>query len=295
MPRQIPRFAQEVTADEGQGVALLDAQDAAADQGLPTAIVSLKVIEALAAAPAGLGVTRLAEMLGMPKARIHRHLSMLREFGYVDQDPRTNQYRVGWQMFLLGRACTSRFDVMSLAKPVLEALRDQVGQTVVIATYSDREVVVIDFLRGTAPVEISLRPGTRFHHNTVAQGKVVLAFAPEQVREQFLAQPLQSSTPRTITDPDRLRAEIELVRRRGWADAPEELYIGVNALAAPLLQTNGELFGTVAIIGSIHYLPGTPEPAHVQALLDTARKISELMGYGAGGGQRVSAAPAAGG
>ena len=84
------------------------------------------MIEALAAAPAGLGVTRLAEMLGMPKARIHRHLSMLREHGYVGQDPRTNQYRVGWQMFLLGRACTSRFDVMSLAKPVLERLRDQV-------------------------------------------------------------------------------------------------------------------------------------------------------------------------
>lgn len=250
------------------------------EQGLPTAIVSLKVIEALAAAPAGLGVTRLGELLGMPKARIHRHLSMLREHGYVDQDPRSNHYRVGWQMFLLGRACTSRFDVMSLAKPVLERLRDQVGQTVVIATYSDNEVVVIDFLRGTAPVEISLRPGTRFHHNTVAQGKVVLAFGPERVRQQFLAQPtLPSSTPRSITDPDRLRAEIELVRRRGWADAPEELYIGINALAAPLLQANGELFGTVAIIGSIHYLPGTPDPAHVQALLDTSQQISALMGY----------------
>jgi len=248
------------------------------EQGLPTAIVSLKVIEALAAAPGGLGVTRLAEMLGMPKARIHRHLSMLREHGYVSQDPRNNLYRVGWQMFLLGRACTSRFDVMSLAKPVLEQLRDLVGQTVVIATYSEDEVVVIDFLRGTAPVEITLRPGTRFPLNAVAQGKVVLAFAPEAIRQRFLHTSLQRSTPRTITDPDRLRAEIDLVRRRGWADAPEELYVGVNALAAPLLQANGELFGTVAIIGSIHYLPGTPEPAHVEALVDAARKISGLMG-----------------
>ncbi len=278
MPRQTPSAIKEINASDGADVIESGASELGAELGLPTAIVSLKVIEALAAAPAGLGVTRLAEMLGMPKARIHRHLSMLREHGYVGQDPRTNQYRVGWQMFLLGRACTSRFDVMSLAKPVLERLRDQVGQTVVIATYSDNEVVVIDFLRGTAPVEISLRPGTRFHLNTVAQGKVVLAFAPESVRQQFLDQPLQSCTPRTITDPDRLRAEIELVRRRGWADAPEELYIGVNALAAPLLQAKGELFGTVAIIGSIHYLPGTPEPAHVQALLETSRKISELMG-----------------
>ncbi len=288
MPRQKPPVPDDLKASPlAQAAAPLATDDTdghepggqgSAEQGLPTAIVSLKVIEALAAAPAGLGVTRLGQLLGMPKARIHRHLTMLREHGYVDQDPRNNHYRVGWQMFLLGRACTSRFDVMSLAKPVLERLRDAVGQTIVISTYSDEEVVVIDVLRGTAPVEISLRSGTRFQHNTVAQGKIVLAFAPERVCQRFLDQPLQPSTPRTITDPDRLRAEIELVRRRGWADAPEELYIGVNALAAPLRQANGELFGTVAIIGSIHYLPSAPDPMHVQALLDAARDISALMG-----------------
>lgn len=256
-----------------------DAQDDTAEQGLPTAIVSLKVIEALASAPNGLGVTRLAQLLGMPKARVHRHLSVLREHGYVDQDPDTNQYRVGWQMFLLGRACTSRFDVMSLAKPILEHLRDRVGQTVVISTFSDNEVVVIDLLRGTAPVEISLRPGTRFHHNSVAQGKIALAYGAEKLRRAYLAQALPASTRHTIVDPERLAAEIELVRKRGWADAPEELYIGINALAAPLMQANGELFGTLAIVGSIHYLPSTPDPAHVQALLEAAAQISAAMGY----------------
>jgi DNA-binding IclR family transcriptional regulator len=263
----------------GAASGAVEPQEESAEQGLPTAIVSLKVIEALAAAPTGLGVTRLAQLLGMPKARVHRHLSVLREHGYVDQDPDNNQYRVGWQMFLLGRACSSRFDVMGLAKPVLEQLRDEVGQTVVISTFSDNEVVVLDLLRGTAPVEISLRPGTRFQHNSVAQGKIALAYGPDKLRRAYLTQPLSNSTPRTIVDPDRLAAEIELVRKRGWADAPEELYIGINALAAPLLQGNGELFGTLAIVGSIHYLPSTPDPAHVQAMLSAAAQISALMGY----------------
>lgn len=275
MPRQAAIEEKDLlTAASG-----VSAQDDTADHGLPTAIVSLKVIEALASAPSGLGVTRLAQLLGMPKARVHRHLSVLREHGYVDQDPDNNQYRVGWQMFLLSRACTSRFDVMSLAKPILEQLRDKVGQTIVISTFSDNEVVVIDLLRGTAPVEISLRPGTRFHHNSVAQGKIALAFGAEKLRRAYLTQPLPACTPRTIVDPDRLSAEIELVRKRGWADAPEELYIGINALAAPLLQANGELFGTLAIVGSIHYLPSTPDPAHVQALLEAATQISAAMGY----------------
>ncbi|MNM99988.1 Acetate operon repressor [compost metagenome] len=275
----MPRQASIEKKDLPTAASGASAQDDTADHGLPTAIVSLKVIEALASAPNGLGVTRLAQLLGMPKARVHRHLSVLREHGYVDQDPDNNQYRVGWQMFLLSRACTSRFDVMSLAKPILEQLRDQVGQTIVISTFSDNEVVVIDLLRGTAPVEISLRPGTRFHHNSVAQGKIALAFGAEKLRRAYLTQSLPACTPRTIVDPDRLSAEIELVRKRGWADAPEELYIGINALAAPLLQANGELFGTLAIVGSIHYLPSTPDPAHVQALLEAAAQISAAMGY----------------
>ena len=56
----------------------------------------------------------------MPKARAHRHLSALREHGYVTQDATSNHYRVGWQLYLLGRACVGRFDLMTLAKPALQ-------------------------------------------------------------------------------------------------------------------------------------------------------------------------------
>lgn len=249
------------------------------DAPLPTAIVSLQVIEALANAPQGLGVTQLSQQLGMPKARAHRHLSALRDHGYLIQDARTNQYRIGWQLYLLGKACVGRFDLMSLAKPSLQRLRDAVGQTVVIASYSEQEVVVIDFLRGTSPLEITLRPGTRFAHNTSAQGKIVLAYGPPALREAVLAQPLRQDTPRSIAAPDRLRAELDLVRRRGWADAPEELFTGINALAAPLLQAGGNLFGTLAIVGSIHYLPATPDPGTIEALRGTAAELSAMMGY----------------
>lgn len=249
------------------------------DASLPTAIVSLQVIEALAHAPQGLGVTQLSQQLGMPKARAHRHLSALREHGYLLQDPRSNHYRIGWQLYLLGKACVGRFDLMTLAKPALERLRDAVGQTVVISSYSEQEVVVIDFLRGTSPLEISLRPGSHFSLNASAQGKLVLAYGPPALREAYLSRPLPRDTPRTIAAPDRLRAELDLVRGRGWADAPEELFTGINALAAPLLQAGGDLFGTLAIVGSIHYLPATPDPAHIEALRTTAAEISAMMGY----------------
>lgn len=249
------------------------------DSALPTAVVSLKVIEALANAPQGLGVTQLSNLLGMPKARAHRHLSALREHGYVTQDAISNHYRVGWQLYLMGRACVSRFDLMTLAKPALQRLRDEVGQTIVISSYADDSVIVIDFLRGTSPIEITLRPGSRFPHNTSAQGKIVLAFGPSDISHSFLSSQLPESTSKSITDGVRLRREIDVVRKRGWSDAPEQLFTGINALAAPLLQADGSLFGTLAIVGSIHYLPDDPDPQHVESLLRTSKEISAMLGF----------------
>jgi DNA-binding IclR family transcriptional regulator len=249
------------------------------DGATPTAIVSLKIIEALVSTTAGLGVTQLGQLLGMPKARMHRHLTVLREHGYVTQDPRTSLYQVGWQLYLLGQACSRHFDIMSLAKPMLERLRDKIGQTVVVSSFTGNEVVVIDVLRGTSPVEISLRQGTRFALNSVAQGKIVLAFGPAALLEETLENPLKGLTQRTITDPDRLRSEVDLVKRRGWADAPEELYTGINALAAPVFQADGSLFGTIAIVGSIHYLPSTADLTTITELRQTAAQISQALGH----------------
>jgi len=251
------------------------------DTALPTAVVSLRVIQALANEPQGMGVTQLSQRLGMPKARAHRHLSALREHGYLTQDAHNNHYRIGWPLYLLGKACVARFDLIALAKPALQRLRDTVGQTVVISSWAEQDVVVMEVLRGTSPLDIGLRPGSRFALHASAQGKLVLACSPSALCADYLSRPLPQNTPCTLHDPERLQAELERVRRQGWADAPEELFTGINALAAPLLQADGQLYGTLAIVGSIHYLPATPHAAHITALLHTAREISALLGHAA--------------
>ncbi|WP_193222277.1 IclR family transcriptional regulator [Alkalilimnicola sp. S0819] len=263
------------TADAGQP----ESPERGGLSGLPTTVVSLRIIEALGQAGAECGVTELAQALDMPKARVHRHLVNLRDSGYVAQNPRNSRYSIGWRLYLLGQQLVNRYDVVSLAKPVMEALRDQLGQTVVISTYTDQGMVVLDFLSGRRAVEIVMRAGTRFNFNAVAQGKIALAYGPPELLEKTLAGPLEASTRHTITDPERLRSEVELARRRGWADAPEEIFTGVNALAAPIFRGDGSLYGTLALTGSIHYLPSKPLEPTVVALLTAAREISTLLGY----------------
>lgn len=246
---------------------------------LPTSIIALRVIEALAHSGGDCGVTELASSLNMTKARIHRHLTALRDNDYVAQNPRSNRYSVGWKLYLLGQQLVNHYDVVSLAKPVMQALRDKVSQTVVISTFTSTGMVVLDFQSGSTELEIVMRAGTRFSFNSVAQGKVAMAFGPNDLLERVIKEGLKAKTRHTIVEPERLRAEIDLVRRRGWADAPEEVFTGINALAAPLFHADGSLFGTLVLTGSIHYLPTTPEEKMVQALLDASVEISSLIGY----------------
>lgn len=243
-----------------------------------TSVISLRILEVLAERNEECGITSLAEALGVPKARVHRHLVALRQQGYVTQNSRSSRYRIGWRLFLLGQRLVKQYDVVGLARPVMEELRDQVGQTIVITTFTDSEAVVLDLVRGRSPLEILLHPGTRFLFHSVAQGKIALAFGPPARLAATLAQPLVACTPHTIVDPERLRYETDLVRERGWAEAPEEVFLGVNALAAPLLYEDGSLFGAIAIVGSIHYLPARAEPGTVAALKSAANRISEMLG-----------------
>jgi DNA-binding IclR family transcriptional regulator len=257
-----------------------EAGDAESSTVSSTSVVSLRILEVLADRNEECGITSLAEAIGVPKARVHRHLTALREQGYVTQNARSSRYRIGWRLFLLGQRLVKQFDVVSLARPVMEELRDSVGQMVVITTFTDNEVVVLDFVRGRSPLEILLNPGTRFSFHSVAQGKIALAFGPAIRLETLLAHPLAACTPKTITEPERLRYEVDLVRQRGWAEAPEEVFVGVNALAAPILYEDGTLFGAVAIVGSIHYLPARSDPATVESLKHAANQISKLLGSG---------------
>ncbi|WP_328393439.1 IclR family transcriptional regulator [Nocardia sp. NBC_00416] len=225
------------------------------------------------------GVTALAAALDLPKARIHRHLTSLRESGFLSQDSATRAYEPGWRLVLLGQRISRRAELLTLARPVMTRLRDEIGQTIVLSQLTEHGVTVTEVIPGGSPIDVILSPGTQFGYNSVAQGKVALAFgSPDQVRTWSRLAPEQR-TPGTIMDPERLRAHVASTRRQGWATAPEETFRGVNAIAAPVFTHGGDLICTLAVIASIHYLPDPPSPDVVDALTNAASALSEELGY----------------
>ncbi|MGO4690651.1 IclR family transcriptional regulator [Glaciibacter sp. 2TAF33] len=244
-----------------------------------TSLISLKIIETMLEAPGPWGVSELAVRLGIPKARVHRHLTQLRSAAYVRHDPATRRYEVGWRLVLLGERIAAQSSASTIARPLMDDLRNRVRQTIVFAQVSDLGVVVTEVLPGGSPIDVVLSPGTTFGFNAAAQGKIALAFgSPEQV-ESWSAIAPETRTDHTIVDEELLAVEIAEARERGWASAPEETYVGVNALAAPILGHSGQLIGTLAIVGSVHYLPDPPPAVMTNALLDTAARLSADFGY----------------
>jgi DNA-binding IclR family transcriptional regulator len=95
----------------------------------------------------------------------------------------------------------------------------------------------------------------------------------------LLAKALSRNTPETQTDRSTLRTELEQVRRQGWATAPNQSIIGLNALAAPIFDALGTFVGAVAIVDSIQFIPEDPSAKQIRQTIEAGKKISQTIGY----------------
>ncbi len=251
----------------------------AENEPIQSVVTTLTIIERMVQAGGPMGVSELARTIGTTKPRIYRHLRTLVDRGYVMQDPRTDQYLLTLKLFHLGQAIADQAEFLTEARRIMPVLRDQVQQTVTIGQIEEHGVRVLDILKYRSDIEITTPPGTLFDFHSSAQGKVALAFGPEKLWTKLQNRPLKKWTPHTNTDLDHLREEVERIKRLGWAVAPEEALIGINALAVPIFESDGVLAGTLTIVGSVQHVKPQPAPDLIAALMDAAKQISTRLGF----------------
>jgi DNA-binding IclR family transcriptional regulator len=129
-------------------------------------------------------------------------------------------------------------------------------------------------------VNFGIQPGSVIDAHASAQGKVALAFGPEDLLERCcLAKPLKAWTPHTICSPTALRRAVAQVRSRGWATAPNEFMVGLNGVMAPIFNHAGDYAGAVGIGGSIQHIPASPPLEQIKAVTQTAQRISHKLGW----------------
>jgi DNA-binding IclR family transcriptional regulator len=241
--------------------------------------LALNVLETLAGAQADMGVTALAAALGTTKSRIYRHLRTLVNMGYIQQSPITERYRIGSRLIALGKAASDSADLAGVAQEPMRKLRDTTGQAASLAQIEDEGIRILQTVPGTMQIEVGVRPGSLLGFTNSAQGKVALATMEASKREQILSQNLPVPTAHSIADADELRDHIAQISRQGWATAPNEAMLGLNALACPIYGAEGELAGTLAIVSLTQFIGTPPDADQVAAVKLAAAEVSAALGY----------------
>jgi DNA-binding IclR family transcriptional regulator len=220
---------------------------------------ALSVLEILGARGEA-GVTEIANELGVHKSTAFRLVAVLESRGYVEQLADRGKYRLGFGIVRLAGATAAQMDLSQEGRRTCEELAADLGETVNIAILDDHRAVNISQVRGTAAISTYnwVGHGTPLH--ATASGKVLLAFAPDELRKEVLAAGLERYTGQTVTDPDRLAGELTRILERGWAATAEELEVGLNAVAAPVRDAEGQVIAAVSVSGpSFRLTPGSFE------------------------------------
>ena len=272
-----------------KGSAILPKVSGSGADGVQSVMLAMRIIESLAEASDPVGVTELANKLNTTKSRIFRHLRTLVEEDYLSQSPHSERYRVGPRLIALARSLIPNQDFLSIAVGTTKELRDKIGHSCVIGRVDDDGVRVVLTVAGKSSIEIGVRQGSVLPFHASAQGKIALAYCDEATRESMLSGDLEMLTPNTIVDPIELREQLRIVRARGWATAPDEIAIGLNSLAYPVLGANEEVVATLAAVSLTQFIPSRPDAELQEHMRAAAAKISSDLGYRGIEFQRISA------
>lgn len=244
------------------------------------------VLEAFRADEPELGVTQLAKLLNLHKNNVFRILATLESRGYVEQNPRSGNYRLGLKAFEAGQAYLRHTSLLSVAHPQMEGLSSELRENTYLAVMRGDYVFYLDEIIADQTIQVISRLGTRVSPHCTATGKVFLAFLEDSQTENMLnTMDLERMTMHTITDKRKLRAEIKKVGEGGYAVDHEEWKLGLKCVAAPILDYYGKIQGTLSVSGPSDRLPEARMleeviPAVVKHAGEVSRKMGFLIGKG---------------
>ncbi len=239
------------------------------------------VLEAFRADEPELGVTQLAKILRLHKNNVFRILATLENRGYVEQNPHTGNYRLGLKAFEAGQAYLRHTNLLSVAHTEMVTLTSMLKENAYLSVLRGDYVFYLDESIADQTIQVVSRLGTRVSPHCTATGKVFLAYSGLGLAEQVLGgKALETLTPNTITDPKRLRKEVEEVRRTGYAVDREEWVLGLKCIASPILDYYGRIQGALSVSGPAERLPDARIKREVApAVMERAAEASRKLGY----------------
>jgi len=249
---------------------------------------ALRVLEYLSQIEGDVDLGVLSAQVRLPKSTLLRLLTTLRRHDFVQQDPATRRYRLGWALIYLGRSAARIFDLTRIVRPYLERLAAEVGETASLVQLVGRRAVYVDQVAGSSMIRGVPQIGSSLQLHCTACGKLLMSYMEEERMQQMLDEAvLEKRTERTITDAGALAEEMRRVRHQGYAVDDEEMEIGGRCIAAPVIDRDGSVVAAFSVTGPTSRIRQKDLPGVAEVVCRIAAEASQALGAPSGARARA--------
>ncbi|GLZ05608.1 IclR family transcriptional regulator [Actinomadura sp. NBRC 104412] len=238
---------------------------------------TLRILEEVAVRqPAGVG--ELSRVLDLPKSTVQRALRTLATAGWIrPAGGEVTRWVLTAKALHVGRHATGELSLRDAAVPVMEDLRRRTEETIHLAVPEGDSAVLIERLETPKVLRIILPLGKALPVHASANGKAILAHSPPEVIERHLTGGLVQHTATTITDPGRMRAELALIRERGYSTNSGEWRDDIAAVAAPVLGRDGRPVAAISVSVPSMRMTADLYPEYGRLVIAAAATLAERL------------------
>jgi len=253
-----------------------------ASVGINSIEIGVPLLKILAEAPTALPLTTLAAAAGMPPSKAHKYLASFIRCGFVIQHEMGGRYDLGPFALDLGLAAMRRIEIMDLAQPILDDLRDLLGTTISMAVWANYGPTIVRIADTPDIMSLTIRIGTVMPLLTSSFGRCFAAFLPRQATQEIMQAELARSDKlleraglKTLSDVDTLLA---LFRARGIAVAENIVDPGRSALSVPVFDISNRMVAAISAIGVVDHLDVSWDGLPARELIAAGQKLSRRLG-----------------
>jgi DNA-binding IclR family transcriptional regulator len=250
-----------------------------ADRHVEAVLAAVDVLECFLSKPVCTTLD-LMQATGFTRNRVVRLTGTLVHKGLLMMDGQTGLFSTGPKLSALGKVFERNQGILLMVRPVLRQISLKTGESASFYVRDGLERVVLAREEGTQAIRHTIAEGQRMDLHAGAAGKVILAYSSKDVLEAVAARTgLPKHTPQTITDKDRLAAELEKVRKQGVAVSVGERAADACAIAAPVFDQGRDLVGALTIAGPTSRFTTGVRRTYADLLTAAAERLSRRLGW----------------
>ena len=251
-----------------------------ADKGIQVIDRAFDILELLSDVKEGMGVTEIANHIGLNKSTVHRILTSMASRGYIERASGKGVYRNGLKLVDLASVHLNSVELKTEARPFLRELTGRMNLTTHLAILDGTEAVYIDKVDVESSLRLYSQIGRRISVHCSALGKCLLSgLSDVEVNERLRKCDFRRHTANTISSRQALLRQVESVRVRGFAVDDQEHEEGIRCMAAPVRDYRGKVVAAISLTGPATIVSREREAEISELVMGVAREISRRLGH----------------